>query len=201
MFTAILMSLALFEPRPTSTAGETAKVKAAIACLSDEDFDTREAAFKELIAAGEAAMPSLLVNSEHKDPEVAQRCALLVDRHLGIDRRGYGPLVCLAGPPVFWENVMNNISRLEYPDNAARKLSHHYGEKVQNRPGFEMTGIYDRTLQGEAMRMFLIDLYQAGYSRRAIQNINGTAVQRSKEEDERMGNNGPGCQPAPPANP
>lgn len=197
MFTAIIMSLALFEPRTVPTADETAKAKAAIVRLADEDFETREAAFKELSAMGEAAMPALLANSGHKDAEVAQRSALLVDRHLGIDRRGYGPLVCLAGQPEFWENAMNHINRLEYPDNAARTLARRYGERVQKRPGFEMADIYDRTVQCEAMRLYLIDLYQTGISRRAIQNINGVAVQRSKEEDDRTGQGDPGCQPAP----
>lgn len=67
--------------RTTSSATTiNAKIEGLIRRLGDREFRVRERAQQDLAALGEAALPYIAANLQHKDPEIAQRLGRLVRR-------------------------------------------------------------------------------------------------------------------------
>ncbi len=71
--------LGLLEPAPTSDA-EKARIKKLIEELRSDSFQTREAATNKLVAAGQPALPALRAALKDKDPEVADRSDVIIER-------------------------------------------------------------------------------------------------------------------------
>jgi hypothetical protein len=75
-------------PDPKALSEEQAKLKAALAELASEEFETRDKASRTLTAAGEAARPVLEQGARADDVETQGRCRRLLNTLAKAQARG-----------------------------------------------------------------------------------------------------------------